>query len=120
MEELNKQKNKLKGWFKMGNIFVDKYARAIGPIGTAVYLCLKRHANNETRIAFPSYRLISEELNISQRTVLRHISILKKYGFIIITKTKNKGKWLNNSYYLTYSKDWKIKPSDLKSPSPYD
>lgn len=119
MEEL-KNKKVNNGWFKTGNIFVDKYARYIGPIGTAIYICLKRHANNKTRIAFPSHKLISEELNISTRTVIRHISILKNYGFITTKKRKSRGLWLKNEYFLTHSKDWLIKPCDIKSPKPDD
>lgn len=99
----------------MGNIFIDEYAKNIGPIGVAIYSCLKRHANSKTRIAFPSYELISKELGVNPRTVLRHIVILKAYRFIEIKKEKYRGRWLNNIYYLTYSRDWLKKPYDSKS-----
>lgn len=117
--ELN-NKTKKGHYFKMGNIFIDEYAKHIGPIATAIYTCLKRHANIETRIAFPSYKLISEELGINPRTVLRHIPILVKKGFITIEKRKYKGRWRNNTYFLTQSRDWLKKPYDFKSPNPYD
>ncbi|HAQ02904.1 TPA: hypothetical protein DEP30_02310 [Candidatus Nomurabacteria bacterium] len=120
MNELKYIKTKNGGWFKMGNVFIDQYAKLIGPIGTSIYLCLKRHSNSKTRIAFPSEVLISEELHINPRTVIRHLPILEKYGFIKITKTKSRGQWVSNQYYLTHSKDWATKPSDLKSQGPYD
>ena len=99
----------------MGNIFIDKYAKFIGPIATAIYLCLRRHANYETRIAFPSHRHIAEELNINERTVLRYIPTLKAHRFITIEKTRYKGRWEHNRYYLTYSRDWLTEPCHLKS-----
>lgn len=114
MNELN-DKTKKGHYFKVGNTLIDKYAKHIGPIATSIYICLKRHANIETRIAFPSHKLIAEELNINPRTVLRNIKTLVIHRFITINKRKYKGKWANNVYYLTYSNDWLTEPCDLKS-----
>ena len=116
MNELNNKTNN-QHWFKIGDIFIDEHAKKIGAIATAIYVCLKRHANRETRIAFPSHELISRELNISSRTVIRHTHVLESYGMIKKESVKKKGRWPNNKYFLTYSRDWLNRPCDLKSHS---
>lgn len=105
MSELKNRTKRNTGWFKLGHIFIDVYAKHIGAIAVAIYASLKSHAN-KARIAFPSHELIAEELNISTRTVIRHIKILEAHGFIKKRKVRHRGIWLHNTYFLTQSNEW--------------
>jgi|SRR3989344_7464912 len=116
MEGLNNKKVN-KGWFKIWNVFFDEYTPELGYTTSIVYLCMRRHMNNKTRIAFPSEEVIADKLSMSRRTVVRTIKLLEKYKIIIKTKVKDKGKWPHNEYYFTYTRDWLIQPCDFKSPS---
>lgn len=96
-----------KGWFWLDNDYFNGYAKLFGAIGTAVYLSLCRHADNETQKCYPSEKTIAIELNITDRTVRKYIKLFSKYGLIEITKERtNKGKWLNNTYWLLDKSEW--------------
>lgn len=105
MDELG-QKIKGKGFFKVGNIFIDDYAKIVGYSSAIVYLCIKRFEYLNTRIAFPSEEVIAEKLDMSPRTVIRKIKILETHNLIKKQKTKHKGKWYHNTYFLTQSSEW--------------
>lgn len=112
MENVKNKEIKKGNFFKMGNIFVDEYAKVLGKSAVGVYVCLKRHMHNKTRIAFPSEKTIAEKLDMSIRTVQRAIKKLEDYGFIIKQKTKSESQYLHNVYFLTSSKDWLVKLGD--------
>ena len=97
-----------KGWFKVGNIFMDEYVRYIGHVPALVYIFIKRYENNDTRYSWPSEKLIANKLKISERTVVRAIKILIKHKLLTKQKIKNKGQWPHNKYYLTHSIEWLI------------
>jgi hypothetical protein len=111
MNELNKNR-KQKGWFKIGNIFIDEHAKNIGYTAAIVYLCIKRYMNNQTRSAFPSEELIAKNLCMDRRTVIRAVKKLEGQKFIVIEKKIHKGRWAHNTYRLTHSKEWLIQPCD--------
>lgn len=104
--------NRKKGWFWTDNELIDLYARHFGVHATAVYLCLCRHANNETQECFPSINMISEKLGISKSSVVRSLFILEKYDLISVLRTKEEnGSPLNNVYTLTSKNKWLLPPS---------
>ena len=111
MDELNKNRRK-KGWYKIGNIFIDEHARNIGYTASVIYLCIKRYMDNKTRIAFPSEELIAQNLNMDRRTVQRAVKKLEDYGFIVKEKKIYKGRWPHNTYYFTQSENWLSQPCD--------
>lgn len=105
--------NRQKEWFWLDNEYLNGYARLLGPVGTAVYISLCRHADNKTQTCFPSMELIAEENGIGSRnTVSKAISSLEEWGIISIeknynTKTKQRE---NNIYTLLAKSNWKPKP----------
>jgi DNA-binding transcriptional MocR family regulator len=113
MEELKNKLQKNTHWFKFGRVIIDRHAKYLGPITLAVYVSIKRHSDAD-RIAFPSHELMAEELNTSTRTVLRHCKYLVAHNLIQVKKVKYKGRWRNNTYYLTYTKQWQSS-CDIKS-----
>lgn len=98
-----------KGWFFIDNEYLNGYARIFGAIGTAIYVSLCRHANNETQECFPSQNTIAEELNIGVRTVKKYIKKFKDYNIIGINRERHPvtKKWLINTYYLLDKSEWK-------------
>ena len=116
-----------KGRFYMDNFYVDQYASILGPVATAVYMSLCRHADNN-RVCFPSQELIARKHHLSQRTVRRAIQRLREASIIVIRRNKaRKGKWRNNIYVLLDRNQWKS-PEDIngswvtgqKRPTPED
>lgn len=108
---------KIKGqWFKVDNVLIDVVGKHIGCIPVAIYLSLKRHANQDN-LAWPSYRLIAEELKLSDRTVSRNIECLVKYGLISRVKGRHGGQWANYTYHLRDRDRWYIgvEPHDTSS-----
>ena len=73
----------------MDNEYLNGYARIFGAVGTAIYVSLCRHSDNETQKCFPSIKLIAEELNISKSTVIKYIKSFEKFN--LIQKTKLNG-----------------------------
>jgi DNA-binding MarR family transcriptional regulator len=106
-----------KNWFWLDNEYLNGYAKHFGPVGTAIYLSLCRHADNESQQCFPAQKKIAEELGVDKRTVIRHIQILKNCGLVEISREKDtRQKWTNNVYTLLDKKYWKKpKPGDIKS-----
>lgn len=104
-----------KGFFMVDNIYVNGYAKKLGPHATAVYLSLCRHADKEQR-CFPSQDLISEELGMHRRTVIRKLKLLEEWNMIKKEKHRaDKGKYVNNIYYLLDKSEWKTIPCDTES-----
>lgn len=100
-----------KGWFWMDNEYLNGYAKFFGAIGTAIYVSLCRHSDNETQKCFPAQKLIAEELGIGERTVRNYLKIFRKYKIISIQREKHPltKKWLNNVYFMV-DKDYWLKP----------
>ena len=125
MEKIKIRDNRAKEWFFMDNEYLNGYAKMFGVTVTAVYISLCRHANITTQKCYPSQKLIANELNISERTVIRAINVLTKWNLIQIERIRRKnGTQLNNIYYLLDKSAW-IKPKKNShmtrvSPSPYD
>ena len=105
-----------KGWFWMDNDYLNGWARVFGATGTAIYVSLCRHANNETQKCFPAQALIAEELGTNPRTVRRYLKRFDQACLISIEREKDPRtkKWLNNVYTLLDKSHWK-KPEDIVS-----
>ena len=126
MELNRKTRPNSKGWCKIENELVDVYAKYIGIKATAVYVCLRRHYNATTEIAFPSYKTIAIKLDVSTKTVLRNIKILKNHNIITVHKERTYGKWPKNIYCFTNPDQWlrqsrgSIKQNHVTDKSPPD
>ena len=97
-----------KGWFWMDNDYLNGYAKYFGAVGTAIYVSLCRHADNETQKCFPAQETIAEELGIVARTVRKYLGIFEQYKIISIEREKDSRtkKWLNNVYTLLDKDCW--------------
>lgn len=96
-----------KGWFYLDNEYLNGYAKIFGAIGTAIYVSLCRHADNETQECFPSMELIGSELSISRNTITKYIRLFEQYRLITVEREKdNTGKWKNNTYFLLDKSEW--------------
>ena len=101
-------------WFWMDNKYLNGYAKVFGATGTAIYLDLCRHCDEDQK-CFPSEKTIGEELNITDRTVRKYLKLFEKYRLIEITKERStKGKWLNNTYWLLDRSEW-LSPEEIVS-----
>ena len=103
-----------KDQYKMDDKYLNGYARIFGPITTAVYNSLSRHAEFHTQEAFPSEELIAEEHGIGVKSVQRSIKKLVGANIIKIERIKRQGRWLNNNYFLIDKSEWK-QPEDIKT-----
>ena len=102
-QNLFKGRDKRKrGWFWMDNEYLNGWAKHFGAIGTAIYVSLCRHADNESQKCFPAQELIAEELGIGIRTVQKYIALFKRYYLISIERERDPRtkKWRNNIYTL--------------------
>ncbi len=98
----------------MDNDYLNGYARFFGAIGTAIYVSLCRHADNETQKCFPAQETIAEELGIAVRTVRKYIAIFQKYQIISVSREKDlkTRRWINNVYTLLDKDHW-VKPEAM-------
>jgi DNA-binding MarR family transcriptional regulator len=72
------------------NSFIDNYARDAGPIGIAVYHVLERYMNCDTRSTWVGTAKVADILNVSQRTVQRHLKTLEDLKLIRILRTETR------------------------------
>jgi len=106
-----------KEWFIIDNAYLNGYAKIFGAVGTAIYISLCRHANNETQECFPSQELIAKELGITDRTVRNYIKKFEEWNLILVKREKNPKtqKNLNNVYTLLDKSRWEKKPEEIIS-----
>lgn len=97
-----------KGWFYLDNEYLNGYAKIFGAIGTAIYVSLCRHADNETQVCFPSVQLIGEELGIDRKTVSKYLALFEQHRLISREKTRQTTtqKFQNNTYWLLDKSEW--------------
>ena len=98
----------------MDNDYLNGYAKFFGAIGTAIYVSLCRHADNDTQKCFPAQETIAEELGIAVRTVRKYLALFQEHHVISITREKDlkTGRWINNVYTLLDKDHW-IKPEAM-------
>jgi len=100
---------RVKEKFQIDDAYLNGYARKCGIYATGVYVSLCRHVN-KSQECWPSIKKISEELNISERQVIRAIRILEFYKIIF---KKRIGKKVNNRYCLLNKSEWLDSESDM-------
>lgn len=102
-----------KHYFVVDDIYLNGYAKHLGPIVTVVYLSLCRHVDKD-QAAFPSQEKMAEELGIGRRSVENSISILKRWNLVDVERDRsaNHG-WARNSYLLLDKSVWKELPPAL-------
>lgn len=104
-----------KGWFYLDNDYLNGYSKIFGAVGTAIYVSLCRHADDNQK-CFPSNKLMAEELNISDRTVRTHIKVLAEWNVISVEKSfdSDTKRYRNNVYTLLDKSVWN-KPEETNS-----
>jgi hypothetical protein len=97
-----------KGWFYLDNEYLNGYGKIFGAVGTAIYVSLCRHADNDTQQCFPAMELIAEENNISRNTVSKYIKLFEKHRLISVEKERDsKSKeWKSNVYTMLDKIEW--------------
>lgn len=108
-QNLFKGRDKRKrGWFWLDNDYLNGWAKYFGAVGTAIYVSLCRHSNNENQKCFPAMKTIAEETGISENTVKKYIHLFEKFKLIGIEKERDykTKKWLNNIYTLLDKIEW--------------
>ena len=96
------------GWFKVCNDVIDVHQARIGVSAMAVYLTLRRHADNEG-VCWPSIKLLCRLTRLSRNTVLGAIRQLETYQMLSITSGKEKGDV--NQYKLEQNQSlWRTPP----------
>lgn len=111
MSEIKKFKvrdKRNKGWFFIDNEYLNGYAKIFGAVGTAIYVSLCRHADENNQTCFPSQELIGEELNIGTTTVKKYLKLFQKHRLIDIERHKDEKtkEWLSNIYSLLDRSEW--------------
>jgi len=100
-----------KHFFMVDDIYLNGYARHLGPTASIIYVALCRHADKEQE-CFPSQEILAEKLNVGLRTVVDKIALLKDWNLIKIHRERTEGgKWLRNTYSLLDKSVWKKLPS---------
>ena len=85
-----------KNFFMLPN---EIFKLKLKPRDFTVLACLIKHSNNYT--CFPSYRKISKECSISQKTVGQSLKILSQKGLIkILNRKREDGSKSSNLYHI--------------------
>ena len=79
------------------NVFLIKDG---GAISVYIYLC--KNFNENYGYAFPTIKNMSENLNMSEKTIKNKIKLLKEKNFIKVGKNPNSQGYKNNIYYIYY------------------
>lgn len=103
-----------KGFFVVDDIYLNGFAKYLGPIGSAVYFSLCRHAD-KNQSSFPSQEMIANEYAMNKRTVVRYLKLLIEMNLINMERVRGyNGKWERNTYFLIDKSHWR-KPGDTES-----
>src|SRR3990167_6606342 len=107
-EKFKVRDSREKGWFYADDVFLNGYARIVGPIGVAVYMSLCRHANAEQR-SFLSLKNIAEDLGIGTSTAKKYIFELEQLNIIAkrLIREKESKQWSCTEYVLLHKEGWK-------------
>lgn len=102
---------RIKEKFMMDDAYLNGQAKVCGWQATLVYTSLCRHAS-ASQESFPSIKLMSEELKVDRKTIIKGLRSLEQYSVIATKKSRTKGgKWLNNTYVLLDKSGW-VKTGD--------
>lgn len=89
------------GFYVVDNDIIDIYGPNMGVYGIAMYSLIARYANKNGENAFPSYKTITEKLNISRPQAVKTINLLVELGLITKEKrTDSAGDATSNMYAL--------------------
>lgn len=105
-------KDKVWSWFD--DLFMDKYAKYFGPIGTNVYFNLCRRVDKNQR-CFPSQKRIAGDIGAKPRAVGNFIYWLIYYHIISCSRERFNGKWKNNVYTLLDKSVWILPKARITS-----
>jgi len=102
--------------FFVDDLYLNGYAKFCGPIASAVYMVICRHASKEQE-CFPSKKTIALKLRISERGVYDGVKKLKEWGIISVSNQKRSinGKYRHSTYTLLDKSGWKKIPSATRA-----
>jgi len=75
-------------WYWIDRMILNNFGRELKPGGIAVYNVLASFSNSKTQSCFPSQETIAKLINVSRKTVIKNIKLLKKLNLISIEKKK--------------------------------
>ena len=100
MEEKNDELIEIETDFGFGILPREIMRSSLSTTAKAIYAYLASFAGN-TRKAFPSVRLICNELGMSENTFYKYLKELKDLGVVEIIKEREQGKFTKNIYKLS-------------------
>ncbi len=89
-------------FYQVDDAYLNGWARKCGIYATGVYNVLCRHVSND-QSCFPSVKLMSDKLAISQVQVKRAVKILEAHNIIKVERFSGH----KNIYYLTNKTEWR-------------
>lgn len=115
MKDVKIRDKRNKDWFRLDNEYLNGYAKIFGAVGTAIYVSLCRHADNETQACFPSMEQMARELGISRKTVWTYIKRFEQHNLILREEQKRQEgskRFQNCTYFLLDKSEWKKHPEE--------
>jgi len=88
-------------WYWIDRTILNNFGKELKPTGIAVYNVLASFSNSKTQSCFPSQKTIAELINVSRKTVIKNIRLLKKLSLISIEKKKGSFHYLLFKPYVT-------------------
>jgi len=83
-------------WYWIDRVILNIFGRELKSGGIAVHNVLASFSNSKTQSCFPSQETIAKLINVSRKTVIKNIRLLKKLNLISIEKKKG------SSHYLLF------------------
>lgn len=77
-------------WHWIDKKILHQYGKRLKPAGIAVYNALASFANSETQTCFPTQKTMAELIEVSRRTIIRKIKLLKELVLIRVEKKKGR------------------------------
>lgn len=88
-------------FFQVENAVIDNFGALLGPYGLAVYVCIVRHVNHKSGVAFPSMATIAAETGMRRNRVVKAVKDLRDLGLIRVQPRKrDDGGQTSNEYEL--------------------
>ena len=83
----------------------------VRPNTKLVAICIARHANDKTGVAWPGMALLTKETGLSRSSVIRGIAELERGGHLTVTRLKIGKKNASNRYRLPRMGGAQVKPT---------
>lgn len=90
--------NRRFGFFMIDNELIDNYE--LSPHTGWLYVCIARHINQQSGVAFPSLKTLAKKAGMSKSSVVKHLNILKENKLITIHHIKNDNGGNSSNHYI--------------------